>query len=131
MTDKEVYIGGKRLGYCTSVKASPETNTETTTTFDGVVGAGTRNIGYTIDIESLRYGELATYREMIETLDSMLDTPKEIVIRETVRTNKEVWTLEYYYFDCILDSMEYEISADARTVNSLSFKATGTERKFV
>ena len=130
MADKEVYIGGMKLGYVTSAKGSPETNTESTQTFDGPVNCGMANVPHTVEFEKLRYGDLHSYREIEQIIDDMYENPNIVTVKETIHDKDGVWTKLVHYPNCLVDSDEYEIKADENTVESLSFKSTGIKKEY-
>lgn len=130
MANKEVIIAGRKMMYGTSAKASPETNTSTTSTFDGVITEGLDKIPWTIECSKLRYEGLASHREMSETLEKMISVPNMVTIRETVHTPEEVYTVVDNFFDCIVDGNDYEVKPEEKTVENLKFKASRHERKY-
>lgn len=130
MADKEFYIGSMKVMWGTNVKVSPETNITSTATFDGVLTDGTDKIPYSITMDRLRYGTQTEYMALHQKLDSMLNTPETIKIVETVRTSTEVFKVIDYVYNCLVDGDEYEIKADERTVENLSFKGSSKTRKY-
>ncbi|WP_295591217.1 hypothetical protein [uncultured Methanobrevibacter sp.] len=130
MADKEVYIGNLKVMWGTNVKVSPETNITSTATFDGVLTDGTDKIPYSISVDRLRYGTQNEYMTLHEKLDAMLTTPETIKIVETVRTSTEAFKVIDYVYNCLVDNDEYEIKADERTVEGLSFKGSSKKRKY-
>lgn len=125
MPDKEVYIGGQKVGYCTDANGEPEINNSTTQTFDGPVNTGLADIPHTIEINKLRYGDFQSYREMHDLIETMYNTPNIVTIKETVRTGSEVWTRIDHYSNCVLDGNKWEMKAEDQTVETISFKAEG------
>ena len=131
MANKEVIIAGKKMMYGTGAKASPETNTTTTPTFDGVINEGLKDVPWTIECSKLRYENMATHRELSEILDSMLYNPQMVTIRETVITPEEEYTIVDNFFDCLVDGgNDYEVKVEEKTVENLKFKASRRERKY-
>ena len=112
MADKEVYIG------------------TSTATFDGVLTDGTDKIPYSISVDRLRYGTQNQYMTLHQKLDAMLTTPETIKIVEIVRTSTEVFKVIDYVYNCLVDNNEYEIKADERTVENISFKGSSKTRKY-
>ena len=107
MANKEVIIDGKKMMYGTSAKASPETNTSTTATFDGVINEGLDQVAWNLEFSKLRYEGLASHREMSETLEKMISVPAMVTIRETVNTPEESYTVVDNYFRLLdLSSLE-------------------------
>ena len=129
MADKEIYIDNQRVGYATSVEVSPETNTEETVTFDGVITDGTANVSWSVEIEKLRYGKVSDYIKVEQLLHSMMNNPKSVKIIEKVKVPEGVMTVEDIIYDCIVEGKDYSIEADARTVESLSFKGAKATKK--
>ena len=130
MPNKEVIIDGKRMLYGTSAKASPETNTSTTPTFDGAVNEGLNEVPWNIECSKLRYEGLASHRELSETLDEMISVAKMITIRETVVSVDETYTVVDNFFNCLVNGNDYEIKPEDKTVENLKFKAERRERKY-
>ncbi|MBQ3407976.1 MAG: hypothetical protein IJH12_02075 [Clostridia bacterium] len=130
MANKEVIIDGKKMMYGTSAKASPETNTSTTSTFDGVINEGLDDVPWSLEFSKLRYEGLASHREMSETLDQMISIPKMITIRETVISADETYTIVDNYFDCLVNGNDYEVKPEDKTVENLKFKSSRRERKY-
>ena len=55
MADKEIIIGGKTVMYATSVKASPETSTSSTATFDGAITQGADKVAWNIELSKIKF----------------------------------------------------------------------------
>ncbi|WP_296874608.1 hypothetical protein [uncultured Methanobrevibacter sp.] len=130
MANKEVIINGKKMMYGTSAKASPETNTSSTSTFDGVVNEGLDEVPWSLEFSKLRYEGLTSHREMSETLDKMISTPAMVTIRETVITPDESYTIVDNYFNCLVNGNDYEVKPDEKTVENIKIKASRRERKY-
>ena len=130
MADKEVIIKGKKMMYGTGIKASPETNSSSTPTFDGVITQGSDKIPWTIEISKVRYEDMATHKELSETVDGMLAIPEMVTVREVINTNHETYTVVENFYDCLTDGNDYEINPDEQTVENLKFRAARRERKY-
>ena len=130
MANKEIIIDGKKMMYGTSGKASPETNTSSTSTFDGVINEGLDEVPWSLEFSKLRYESLATHKEMSETLDRMISVPAMVTIRETIHTPEEVYTVVDNFFNCLVDGNDYEVKPEEKTVENLKFKAARRERKY-
>ena len=130
MVNKEIIIDGKKMMYGTSGKASPETNTSSTSTFDGVINEGLDEVPWSLEFSKLRYESLATHKEMSETLDRMISVPAMVTIRETIHTPEEVYTVVDNFFNCLVDGNDYEVKPEEKTVENLKFKAARRERKY-
>ena len=130
MADKEVIIKGKKMMYGTGIKASPETNSSSTPTFDGVITQGSDKIPWTIEISKVRYEDMATHKELSETVDGMLAIPEMVTVREVINTNHETYTVVDNFYDCLTDDNGYEINPDEQTVENLKFRAARRERKY-
>lgn len=128
--DKQILIGGKHIGWGTSVKASPESNTSSTATFDGAITQGSDKIAWNIEIERIRYDNQQTHQEISELLDSMWNKPQLVTIRETVHSRDETYTIKDNYYECLLDGNDYEIKADDLTTESLKFKSAYRKREY-
>ncbi len=130
MATKEVIIDGKKMMYGTSAKASPETNTSTTPTFDGVINEGLDKVAWNLEFSKLRYEGLASHREMSETLEKMISVPSMVTIRETVSTPEEEYTVVDNYFECLVNDNNYELKPEDKTVENIKLKASRRERKY-
>ena len=130
MADKQIIIDGKTVMYGTSIKASPETNVSTTSTFDGAIAQGTDKVAWSIELSKVRFDDSQSYKDLHKTLDEMLVNPKVVTVRETVHSANETFTIVDNYFGCILDGNEYEIKPDDHTAESIKFKASSRERKY-
>ena len=121
MADKEIVINGKVVMYGTSIKGSAETSTNSTPTFDGVVTSGTRNIAYTLEFERVSYDGKVTYEEIRGIITDMLEHPKMVSVREKRYDGDRPFIIIRDYHDCVVDSDDYEIKPEERTVDSLKF----------
>lgn len=130
MSDKEVYIGKLRVMWGTNVEVEPETNVNTTPTFDGVITDGTDIIPHSITMDSLRYGGLTHFIQVDEKLQDMLKNPDTVTIVDTVRTPEGNFQVIDYVYDCLVEDNKYEIKPDERTVTSLGFKGGDRKRKY-
>ncbi len=130
MPSKEIIIDGKKLMYGTSGKASPETNTSSTSTFDGVVNEGLDEVPWNLEFSKLRYEGLTSHRELSETLDRMISIPAMVTIRETVRTPEEEYTIVDNYYNCLVNGNDYELKPEEKTVENIKLKASRRERKY-
>ena len=130
MANKEIIIDGKKMMYGTSAKANPETNTSSTSTFDGVINEGLDEVPWSLEFSKLRYESFATHKEMSETLDRMISVPAMVTIRETIRTPEETYTVVDNYFNCLVNGNDYEVKPEEKTVENLKFKAARRERKY-
>jgi hypothetical protein len=130
MARKEIIINGKKMMYGTSAKASPETNTSTTTTFDGVVNEGLDQIAWNLEFSKLRYEGLASHKQMSKILERMISIPAMVTIRETVNTPDETYTIVDNYFNCLVNGNDYELKPEDKTVENIKIKASRRERKY-
>jgi len=123
MPDKEIWIDGVRMLNGTSIKVSKNTETSSTTTFDGVITEGNANINYSIECNKVTYESKTDYVKLRKKLDSMLNQPAMITIRETHRppAPEKPFTVVENYQDCLVDGGDYEIKPDERTVDGLKF----------
>ena len=121
---KYVYINNVAVGYCTSAKVSPETNTTETKTFDGVITDGTAEVSWTVEFEKIRYGGISSYINIEKLLHKMFTTPYPVKIVENVQTKEGELKIEQIIYNCIIDNKEYSIDAEDRTVESVSFKGS-------
>lgn len=124
MADKEVYVNGKKLGFTTTAKASPETNTSTEDTFDGPVNMGSEKVPWSLEISALRYGGVSDYKTVYDTVYKMLSIKGDITFKETVRDDSGNEFTRYDYFNgCITDGLDFEMKPNESTVEELKFKA--------
>ena len=130
MSDKEIIIAGKRVGWGTKAKAAPETNVSSTNTFDGAITQGLDKIGWSLEIEKLRFDDSVSYKEFSASMEEMLSIPKMVTIRETIHTDRETYTIVDNFNSCILEGWDYEIKPDDNTAESLKFKCSSRERQF-
>lgn len=121
---KFVTINYKNIGYCTSAKVSPETKTQETPTFDGVLTEGTSEVSWTVEFEKIRYGGISSYIEIEKLLHKSFSTPMPIQITENVRTKEGQLQVSTIIYNCILDNKEYSLDPEEMTVESLSFKGS-------
>lgn len=125
---KRIAINGKQIGHATSIKGSRETSTNTTVCFDEVVTEGTKQTGFKLDIDRIIYEGKSTYREIRAILDDLLENPGIVTIEEDIAPPEEQsFTIKKVYTNCILDSDEYEIKPEEKTVSSLSIIAGAME----
>jgi hypothetical protein len=121
---KFVWINDTAVGYCTSAKVSPETNTTETKTFDGVITDGTSEVSWTVEFDKVRYGGISDYVAIEKLLHKMFTTPMPIKIMELAQTKEGEIRVTQIIYNCIVDNKEYSIDAEDRTVESLSFKGS-------
>ena len=121
---KFVYINNVGIGYCTSAKVSPETKTQETPTFDGVITDGTADVPWTVEFEKVRYGGVSNYITVEKLLHKSFSNPVTIQITELVQTKEGQLKVSQIIYNCILDGKEYSIDPEERTVESLTFKGS-------
>ena len=106
----------------TGVKDSPNTNSDSTSTFDLVVPQGSDIISYTLEVERLVYETREEYELLCKILDSMLKNPGSATTREVIRFKGEVpFVIVKTYNDVLLDGDDYEMKVDEKSAESLSF----------
>lgn len=125
MADKELWIDGIRMLHGTSIKVSKNTSQKSTTTFDEVINEGTANISYSIDCSRVAYDKESDYIALRKKLDSMLETPGQVTIREIHRppAPEKPFTVVENYHDCLVDGGDHDIKPEERTVEGLKFKS--------
>ena len=129
--DKQIIIGGLNLMYGTSVKCTPELKSSSVATFTGNITQGLDDVGWSIEIEALRYDKPGHARAISEMVESMFGKTANITIRETVKVRgQDPYTIVDTYYGCITDGFDYEIKPDEMTVENLKFKAARRERKW-
>ena len=129
-SDKKILIDGITVAYATSVKASPETNSSSTNTFDGAITQGMDKVAWNVELEKVRYDSQMKHRELSQLLDEMLSTPKMVTVIEKVHTPEESYIIKDNFFGCLLDGNDYEIKADDLTTESIKFKASSRKREY-
>lgn len=131
MADKEIIIAGRKMLYGTSIKASPETKSSSTSTFDGAVNQGLDKVGWSIETGKLRYENMTTHRELSETLEKMFSIPQMVTVREKVYPKDETpYVIVDNYFGCLVDGNDYELKPEDKTTESIKFKAESRQRKY-
>ena len=130
MAYKKIIIDKKTVMYGTSIKASPETNSSSTATFDGAIVQGMDKVSWTIELSKVRYEDSATHRELSETFDEMWSVPKTITILEKVITPTERYWIRDTFSNCVIDGNDYEIKPEEHTVENLKFKASKRTRRY-
>lgn len=128
--DKRIVIDGVNFGHGTSIKGSRDTSSATTTTFDGVITSGTRNISHSIDFSRIVYEGATNYIDVSRVILKMLEIPAPIFIYQDVQVGKETVNIRWEYYDCVVDGDDYEIKPEEHTVENLKFKA-GSLKKFI
>ena len=123
MADKVVILNGKTLVHGQGVKESIEkSGAESTVCFDEVITDGTDVVSYKLDIDRLVFETRQDYVDLRNILNKMMKTPGTITTRETIRyKNSKPWTIVKNYNDCILDGKDWEMKAEEKTAQSLSF----------
>lgn len=121
---KFIWINDVPIGYATSAKVSPETNTQDTKTFDGVITDGTAEVSWTVEFDKVRYGGISNYVAIEKLLHKSFSTPMTIQVMEEVQTKEGALKVEQFIYNCILDNKEYSLDPEERTVESLSFKGS-------
>jgi len=129
-SDKKILIDGITVAYATSVKASPETNSSSTNTFDGAITQGMDKVAWNVELEKVRYDSQMKHRELSQLLDEMLSNPKMVTVIEKVHTPEESYIVKDNFFGCLLDGNDYEIKADDLTTESIKFKASSRKREY-
>lgn len=132
MGDKRVIINGKTLMNGTGVKGkrNVSSTSSSTTTFDGVITQGTTNVDYTIDISRVSYEGYASYMELSDIIDSMVDTPAMVTIEEDFHIpGEDPFTVIRDYYDCVLSGDDFEIKPEDHTVENLSFTSARMEKR--
>ena len=130
VSEKRILVGGRNLFYGTSIKASPEINTQTTATFDGNVVQGSDTVAWTIECSRLRYDTGEHYRQISEMLDDMLVHTKTVTVIDTVHKGSETFVIRDVYYQALLEDNGYELKPHENTVENLKFKASKRARFF-
>lgn len=128
--EKEVYINDVHVGYGTNAKVTPNYETDETPTFDGPVIDGTDEPSHEVTIDKLRYGTIDEYVQLETLLMNMQSVGYPIKIIERVQMKDGLMVREDIVYDCKLDNNEFELKADERTAEGLSFKG-GKKRTWI
>jgi len=124
MAQKEIYIDGIRVGRGTSVKGAKEVSRSETNTFDGVVQYGLDKVPYSVEIGKIQADTKDEYIALDNAIDEMSYIKKTITVVENLTdSNCESWTITRHYLRCLVDSKDYELSAEDLTSESLKFMA--------
>lgn len=125
MATKVIYIDGVHVGYANKVEVSPEiSNSDPIKTFDGPIPSGTSEISWNVNIDKLRYGTVAQYKQMEALLLSMFDNPKTIKVVESAKGVDEKIKVTQHIYKCTLTDKKYTLEVESDTVENLSFKGT-------
>jgi len=130
MATKKIIINRETLMYGTSAKASPETSTSVTNTFDGAITQGLGKVAWSIELGKVRYEDSTTHRRLSELLDEMMYIPGEVTIIEEVHTPTETYTIRDTFFGCILEGNDYELKPEENTAENIKFKANNRVREY-
>lgn len=128
MAKKFIFINDIHVGYTTSASVEPEIETNETATFDGAVVDGTDDPSYIVEIEKLRYGTIAEYIQLEQLLINMYTKGYPIKIIENVSMKDGEMKIRDIVYDCKLDGNDYELDAEERTAENLSFKGSSRRR---
>ena len=124
---KYVFINDVHVGYATNTKVTPNIETNETPTFDGPVIDGSSDPSHEVSIDKLRYGTKAEYIQLEQLLLNMQTVGYPVVIIEDVKMQDGQMRVKDAVYDCKIKSNEYELKADERTAENLSF--TGGKRR--
>ena len=126
---KRVVLDNEWLLYGTSIKSSIDTNTSTVSTFDKVIPQGTNTVGYSLEMSYVQYQSITDYKYIRASLIQMLSQPKEITVAENIYTPSGNYVIRRYYHECLLESSDFEIKPEERTITNLKFKAASMEEE--
>ena len=127
MANKEVYVGGVKLGYANKAEVTPDiTDAEETKTFDGPILDTPESISWTVSIDKLRYATtVASYKEMEILLLSMFKEKKTVKVVEYSKTaDGKTLKVTSAVYNCAITDKKYSIDPESRTVENLSFKGS-------
>lgn len=131
MADKEIYIGGLRVGLGTGVKGNPEISNNSTITFDGAKNTGAKDVPHSLEISKLVSDSLDEHIALRKLMISMRSEPQTVSVKETIYgRDGGVYTITRHYFRCIVDGDDYEMSAEDLTSETLKFKAEDMEETY-
>jgi len=124
MADKEVILNGVTLVHGQGVKESVEgsSTTDTITCFDEVLTDGAFALSYKLDIDRLVFETQKQYIDLRNVLKKMMTTAGDITTREVIRyQSQRPFVIVKNYHGCVLESTSYEIKAEEKSAQNLSF----------
>lgn len=129
MADKEVIINGKTLVHGQGVKESfDKTSADSIVCFDEVITDGSATVSYKLEIDRLVFESREDYEILRDTFQSMLNVKGDITTREVIRYKAdEPFVIVKNYHGCILDGKSYEIKAEEKSAQNLSFLCESME----
>ena len=127
--------GGVGIFRGTSVKDSPNYDSDTVDCFDETVPQGSNGGGGTLEIEKLIYDNIDTYIALAKQLMRMESTPAMITTFEEIKFKGDApYTVQKNYMGCLVNGNDAEHKPKEHSVRSLKFiyssmveKVNGTE----
>lgn len=126
-TKKLIWLGSLELTYANKAETEPEIETDVIKTFSGNITDGDDKPSWKISVDKVRYS--GTVDEFIKIRKKVYDMMKnsdsvKIVELSNIGSGEEVNVREVYY-NCIVDNKKVSFDVETRTVENLSFVATG------
>lgn len=127
--------GGVGIFRGTSVKDSPNHDSDLVDCFDESVPQGESVGGGTLEIEKLIYDDIDTYIALSKQLMRMSSTPAMITTFEEIKfKGQDPYTIQKNYMGCLVNGNDSEHKPKEKSVRSLKFiyssmveKVDGTE----
>ena len=114
--------GGVCIFRGTSVKDSPDFDSDNVDCFDETVPQGGENSGGTLEIEKLIYDDIDTYIALAEQLMRMKSVPAMITTFEEIKfKNDEPYRIQKNYKGCLVSGNDSEHKPKEHSVRSLKF----------
>lgn len=122
--------GGVGIFRGTSVKDSPEHDSDTVACFDEVVPQGNDTAGGTLEIEKLVYDSAEQYIALSKQLMKMTTDPTMITTFEEMKfKGDEPYIVQKNYKNCLLNGNDKEDKPNEHSVRSLKFTYTAVVEK--
>ncbi len=114
--------GGVGIFRGTSIKDSPNYDSDTVDCFDETVPQGSSGGGGTLEIEKLIYDDMETYIALAKKLMRMEDTPDMITTFEEIKfKGQDPYIIQKNYKDCMVNGNDSEHNPKEHSVRSLKF----------
>lgn len=114
--------GGVGVFRGTSVKDSPDYDTDNVACFDEMVPQGNEVAGGTLEIEKLSYDSIDDYIKLAKQLLRMKNTSAMITTFEEIKfKGEDPYTIQKNYKDCLVSGNDMEHKPNEKSVRSLKF----------
>lgn len=126
-TTKKIWLGSLELTYANKAETEPEIETDVIKTFSGNITDGDDKPSWKISVDKVRYsGTPEEFIKVRKKIYDMMKNPGEVNLIEwsNMGNGQQVKVSELYY-NCIVDSKKVTFDVETRTVENISFVATG------